>query len=240
MTSVLVPVEEDPASIQPQSTWTEPSAGLKWRCKADYEAENFAALAAASKWYAYHLWHLSRRCGEYASATAITGLDSRGTEFILRYLAGWTAPPAMAVLLRHGGQADHSPTLESLHSHAGGFLPLKETHPSNPQEMVRWLYEESGLTWDQLARTLGVSRRSVHAWARGQRVSGTNLERLSNVYSTIRGLDANSAADRRYAFFSPRDNNQPNLFDQLVMHARKAELPQDEQGLARRLGIAAD
>ena len=50
----------------------------------------------------------------------------------------------------------------------------------------------------------------------------------------------NSAADRRYALFSPRDNNQPNLFDQLVMHARKAELPQDEQGLARRLGIAAD
>jgi hypothetical protein len=39
-------------------------------------------------------------------------------------------------------------------------------------------HEDSGLTWEQLARMFGVSRRSVHMWATGGRMNATNAEML--------------------------------------------------------------
>jgi len=174
------------------------------------------------------------------SGVSGTGVDDSGAKFILTQLAGWTCPAAMTAGARR--RADDEPEalkrLRLLHS---GFLwPAvgASAEPSSPQEMVRWLHEESGLTWDQLGRTLGVSRRSVHAWAAGQRVSGRNLERLSYVYSTINAIAASSAEDRRHTLFSPRSDMQPNLFDQLVIQARKAVPPRDENALLGRLGIA--
>jgi DNA-binding transcriptional regulator YiaG len=39
-------------------------------------------------------------------------------------------------------------------------------------------HEDSGLTWEQLGRVFGVSRRAVHMWASGGRVNATNAELL--------------------------------------------------------------
>src|SRR6266542_2454198 len=41
---------------------------------------------------------------------------------------------------------------------------------------VRHLYEASGLTWEQLARLFGVSRRAVHNWANGGRMTARHVE----------------------------------------------------------------
>lgn len=38
--------------------------------------------------------------------------------------------------------------------------------------------ERTGLTWDQIARLFGVSRRAVHLWAAGGRMTATNEETL--------------------------------------------------------------
>lgn len=43
---------------------------------------------------------------------------------------------------------------------------------------IRTIYERSGLTWEQLARLFGVSRRAVHSWASGSRVSARHLEAI--------------------------------------------------------------
>ena len=173
-----------------------------------------------------------------------TGVDYSGAQFICEQLARWTCQAAITAAT-HRWWVDDEPgaLMKRLRHFQGGLLePALDAPlgPSSPQEMVNWLHEESGLTWDQLARTLGVSRRSAHAWANGQRVSGRNLERLSYVYSAIKSIDASSAEDRRHALFSPQTNNQPNLFDQLVIRARKAVPPRDEQALLRRLGIAPE
>ncbi|WP_185975869.1 helix-turn-helix transcriptional regulator [Mycolicibacterium sp. 018/SC-01/001] len=104
------------------------------------------------------------------------------------------------------------------------------------EAMVHWLYKESGLTWDQLARMLGVSRRSIHAWAGGQRISGRNLERLSSVYRVISEISASSPSERRQSIFEPRPGSA-NIFDQLVSAARKPGQPAGV-ALAERLGIA--
>lgn len=223
MTQVLASDQENQHEPTPAGeAWTEPAAG-----------------AAPPFWQQYE--HARCHSG-LAAAIAVTGLDHRGAEFILGMLAGWTCPPAMTTGPRAGPE-ENSQALASLRDYRGGYLvPAHDepAAPSNPQEMVRWLYEESGLTWDQLARILGVSRRSVHAWANGQRVSGRNLERLSHVSSTIRAIEADSAVARRHALFSPRSNKQPNLFDELVIQARKATPPQDEDAFLRRLGIASE
>jgi hypothetical protein len=52
----------------------------------------------------------------------------------------------------------------------------------------------SGLTWDQVARLFGVSRRSVHFWASGAPMSAAHEEHLHHLVALLRGLDA--PADR--------------------------------------------
>jgi transcriptional regulator with XRE-family HTH domain len=180
------------------------------------------------------------RYGRLAAVAGATGLDNCGAEFILRMFGGWTSAPFTAPSSAHRG-VDATQALALLRASRGGLtlVARRQSEPLTPQEMVRWLYAESGLTWDQLSRILGVSRRSVHAWANGQRVSGANLERLSQVHVSIKRIDADSPIARRHTLFSPQDN-MPNLFDRLVIHARKAEVPRDEHALLRRLGIAPE
>lgn len=55
----------------------------------------------------------------------------------------------------------------------------------------------SGLTWDQLARVLGVARRSLHFWASGKPMLPANEERLHRVLATIRTIDRGDAAENR-------------------------------------------
>ena len=53
---------------------------------------------------------------------------------------------------------------------------------------VRQLKEDSGLTWDQLRRLLGVSRRAVHMWAGGGQINAKNEERLALLEQIVAAL----------------------------------------------------
>jgi len=55
----------------------------------------------------------------------------------------------------------------------------------------------TGLTWEQLARVFGVSRRSLHLWASGKPMASANEERLQRVLATIRALDRGAASTNR-------------------------------------------
>jgi transcriptional regulator with XRE-family HTH domain len=46
----------------------------------------------------------------------------------------------------------------------------------------------SGLTWDQLGKILGVSRRTVHNWTNGETVRPGHLTNLLSLLERIRGL----------------------------------------------------
>lgn len=52
-------------------------------------------------------------------------------------------------------------------------------------EVVKWLKETSGLTWDQIGRVLGVSRRAVHLWVNGGRINSTNAEAVREFAALI-------------------------------------------------------
>lgn len=63
----------------------------------------------------------------------------------------------------------------------------------------------SGLTWEQLGRLFGVSRRSVHFWASGRPLNAENEARLLQVLDIVRAGDRGDARSTRSALLDARD-----------------------------------
>lgn len=61
---------------------------------------------------------------------------------------------------------------------AAGVPEVVARDVRSDQEEVVWVKENSGLTWDQLGKVFGVSRRAVHLWASGGRMNEANAEVL--------------------------------------------------------------
>lgn len=70
-------------------------------------------------------------------------------------------------------------------------------------EEVRWLHEESGLTWEQLGRIFGVSRRTVHLWANGSGMNAANREALHEFVTLVRSVPGTTASERRRSLLVP-------------------------------------
>jgi DNA-binding transcriptional regulator YiaG len=60
----------------------------------------------------------------------------------------------------------------------------------------------SGLTWEQIAAAICVSRRSLHLWASGKPMLPGNEERLQRVLGVVRAVDRGSAAKTRQLLLS--------------------------------------
>lgn len=75
------------------------------------------------------------------------------------------------------------------------------------EALVRGVRESANLTWDQLARIFGVSRRSVHNWAAGDKISAHNLELVGRLGALIASLPG-SPDERRVALFAPDANGE--------------------------------
>lgn len=90
--------------------------------------------------------------------------------------------------------------------------------------IVTWLHEQSGLTWDQLGRALGVSRRAIHLWARGGRMNSTNAENLNSLVGIVRELPGTSPAANRAALLASRTGGR-SLFDDFRARADQDRVP---------------
>jgi DNA-binding transcriptional regulator YiaG len=64
----------------------------------------------------------------------------------------------------------------------------------------------SGLTWDQLARVFGVSRRSLHFWASGKPMAPSNEEHLQRVLAVVKKIDRGTASANRAALLGGRED----------------------------------
>jgi hypothetical protein len=58
------------------------------------------------------------------------------------------------------------------------------------REEVTWIKAHSGLTWDQLGKIFGVSRRAVHMWANGGRLNESNARRLHAFAAIVRRIES--------------------------------------------------
>lgn len=87
-------------------------------------------------------------------------------------------------------------------------------HRPSTAESVRKLHAISGLTWEQLARLFGVSRRAVHHWASGGRMNALNEEQLIEMLDVISRLPSGSPTERRSLILAtPLEG--PSIFEQL-------------------------
>ncbi len=90
---------------------------------------------------------------------------------------------------------EHLPWRDLVPTSSGGVA--SETTTADGTRGVAEVRRISGLTWDQLARVLGVARRSLHFWASGKPMLPTNQERLQRVLCTVRTIDRGTATENR-------------------------------------------
>ena len=89
-------------------------------------------------------------------------------------------------------------------------------HPHDARstaELVRDLWERSGLTWDQLARLFGVSRRAMHAWAAGARPNAYHQELLIELTQLMAQIDTGDPHRNRDQLLAPQPEGR-SLFDE--------------------------
>lgn len=75
-------------------------------------------------------------------------------------------------------------------------------HQETTAERLTYIREATGLTWDQIARVFGVSRRAVHNWVAGGRMTARNEEVLARLQAEVRSLPVASLGDRRAKLFA--------------------------------------
>jgi DNA-binding transcriptional regulator YiaG len=87
-------------------------------------------------------------------------------------------------------------------------------------EAVRQLRKVSGLTWDELARLFGVSRRAVHNWAAGGALNARNAQLLGTLVGHINQLDRGSAEATRAALMAPSRDGR-SRYDEVAALSRR-------------------
>ena len=120
----------------------------------------------------------------------------------------------------------------------GSFLVQRSR---SPQRALAELRSKTELTWGQLARALGVNRRSLHFWAQGERPSASNLERLMELVEIVRGIDDGDPTETTEILLEPH-GGEPSMFallcDQgagmLPESTRPARVPRAVSGRTRR------
>src|SRR5260370_15321556 len=83
------------------------------------------------------------------------------------------------------------------------------------QESVVLLRELSGLTWNQLAKLFGVSRRAVHFWANGGRMNSIHSARLKEILLAVQSVEADSGARRREILLAPQADGR-TLYESML------------------------
>jgi len=107
----------------------------------------------------------------------------------------FSAAPLEAALRQLGAQADwlvdyySDATSTSVNDVVASVLGLfarpADVAPLTSKELVLEVHDRSGLTWEQIARALGVSKRAVLMWARDAQVSAANLDNLSSLRALV-------------------------------------------------------
>jgi hypothetical protein len=83
------------------------------------------------------------------------------------------------------------------------------------RDSILLLRDQSGLTWDQLGRLFGVSRRAVHLWAAGGRMNSYHAERLTRVLAAVQEVKAGTNSQRREVLLAPGPNGR-TIYENLL------------------------
>lgn len=124
------------------------------------------------------------------SFAILTGTSSLPTHLNL------SGPPRIAI-------AQRSPTPE-----LSSMLVSKKVEETLPDlaRSVRSLRQRSGLTWDELARIFGVTRRTLYNWSIGSKVSAAHAQALAQVIARVHEIDAGDPKLTRSRLLAPTES----------------------------------
>lgn len=107
--------------------------------------------------------------------------------------------------------------------------------PRSTAALLAEAHEASGFTWEQVARYFGVSRRAVHLWASGGRMSASNEELLVHLVHAVDSVKHLAPSERRQALLS--SDSGLNLVD-----TERAKRSSRETDINRspRIGVVID
>lgn len=77
------------------------------------------------------------------------------------------------------------------------------------EENISEIRRLTGLTWEDLARILGVARRSLHFWASGKPTNAPNEERPQRMLAVIRQVDRGATDTNRAMLLREHDGVLP-------------------------------
>jgi transcriptional regulator with XRE-family HTH domain len=86
-------------------------------------------------------------------------------------------------------------------------IPADPTRPSGQTDFaiaVKELRSRSGLTWQELADAIGVSRRAVHHWASGARVSAAHARLIQELAELVEEASAPTSVETRAQLLAPQ------------------------------------
>ena len=113
--------------------------------------------------------------------------------------------------------------------------PVQPAAPVTSAERIEALHARTGLTWQQLARLFGVSRRAVHMWASGNRMSSTNLERLDRVEAAVEAVGELDPELARQALMSRRGG--ASIYAQLLREVAELQPRADARAWVDRSSV---
>lgn len=157
------------------------------------------------------------RLPEYSLWSSPLGSGARGSQ------APWSG--SVYAVLPFMQKAEHAALLVA-------DLPAAST----TEGQLSWLHMEAGLTWEQLGRAVGVSRRAVHLWATGKTVSPTNVERVARLYEAARKIDAPDSRARLASLFAPREGRM-SVYDEILSANASKPVLEAVTGTRRSLGV---
>lgn len=103
-----------------------------------------------------------------------------------------TLLPSLAVEYTYRGEFAAVANASQLTSRCEALAPSMRAASRTDREEVLWLKERSGLTWAQLGKAFGVSRRAVHMWSSGGRLNESNARRLREFGAIVRQIEAST------------------------------------------------
>lgn len=98
-------------------------------------------------------------------------------------------------------------TLSMLVESQTGYRLVTDEENRNFSDVLQRIQQHTQLEWSEIARTLGVSRRTVYNWLSGTRVSGANAKRLGAFYNAaIQELTGVDRKDARAFLMAPQED----------------------------------
>jgi hypothetical protein len=135
-------------------------------------------------------------------------------------VGNWAASPVEQDTSNTGPEACRKPYQ---HTSVGWTVFKPHAVPANadappgfrPRDAIFELRRLTGLTWEELATLLSVTRRSLHLWANGGPINTLNEKHVRNLLVAVRELDRGTARENRALLLAPLRDGDSTVGDLL-------------------------